>query len=309
MLSYLEGKKSRAIAIHKIDGKNKIIYITTDINDIEELRKKDHNNYDINLLNEDHIRRGKRLNLYEYDDVLSSLKKGTYNLNEKIRNATDEAKKIIDDKKGLEIKANIGHIEIMPNIDSRECIYISGPSGSGKSYFCNNYIDKYNKLFPNNDIYLFSKVDNDSSLSNKNIKKIEITKDIIKDPIKVEELNNSLVLFDDTDTIREKDIAKEIDNLKDDLLSTGRHESTYVLITSHQIMNYNRTRLIIAESHAVVFFLNSGSSYHIRRFLNVYCGCDKKTILKILNLKSRWCFIYLRAPRYVVCESSIFLLT
>lgn len=308
MLSYNEYKiKGRPIAVHKIDNKSKLIYLYTDINEINKIKGELPN--DISILSEDDIRKGKRLSFKEYDKILYNVKNGAYSTNKKINAGVEKAKQIIENKKGNEISINVGIIEIVPNIDSRECIYISGPSGSGKTYFCNSYITKYNTLFPNNNIYVFSKIGSDMSLTNKNIKKIELNEDIIKDPIDVEELNNSLVLFDDTDTIRDNKIAKEIDNLKDDILSTGRHESTYTLITSHQIMNYKRTRLIIAESHAVVFFLNTGSSYHIRRFLNVYCGCDKQTILKILNLRSRWCFIYLRAPRYVVCESSIFLLT
>jgi chromosomal replication initiation ATPase DnaA len=55
-------------------------------------------------------------------------------------------------------------IQYIPNKKTeRQILYITGASGSGKSYYTKQYCDQYRKLFPKNPIYLISSINEDSS--------------------------------------------------------------------------------------------------------------------------------------------------
>ena len=53
-------------------------------------------------------------------------------------------------------------VKLIPNVSKeRQVLYVSEQSGSGKSYFIMEYVKKYQKLFPKNDVILFSGLDED----------------------------------------------------------------------------------------------------------------------------------------------------
>jgi Cdc6-like AAA superfamily ATPase len=57
--------------------------------------------------------------------------------------------------KKLEI-GNSSKLQMVPDTSSeRSVYYITGPSGSGKSYFVRMYCEQYKKKFKDNEIYLF----------------------------------------------------------------------------------------------------------------------------------------------------------
>lgn len=212
-------------------------------------------------------------------------------------------------KKDHEIEIIDGSIEIIPNTDGRQCAYAAAPSGSGKSYWTKKYAMQYNRLFPENKVVLFSKVDDDISLEGiKNIIPIRLDHQLVDNPIDATELENALVIFDDTDTIKDKEVLTAINSLKDDLLETGRHNNTYVLITSHLINNYKQSRTVLNESHVITVYPSSGSSYQIKYCLKNYFGLDTPDIAKIFKLDSRWVSVYKNYPQMVVSEHKIYLL-
>ena len=66
--------------------------------------------------------------------------------------------------KKLEI-GNSSKLQMIPDTNhERDVYYITGPSGSGKSYFVRMYCEQYKKKFKNNEIYLFSNLKEDVSL-------------------------------------------------------------------------------------------------------------------------------------------------
>jgi hypothetical protein len=207
-----------------------------------------------------------------------------------------------------EITIKDGSIQVLPNINKRECLYIAGPSGSGKSTYASAYMEMYKLMYPKRKLYIFSRVEKDETLDKLKPIRIKLDEELKNDPINPEELKCSCVLFDDIDTIREKDIAKAVKDLRTDLLETGRHEDVNVISTSHQITNYKDTRVLLNEATAITFFPSSGSTYHITRFLKMYCGLDKRNIERALRLPSRWVTIYKTYPQYVVYEKGVYLI-
>jgi predicted AAA+ superfamily ATPase len=71
----------------------------------------------------------------------------------------------------MELKDNFT-FQLIPNKNNqRDVLYIAGASGSGKSYYCKEYLKEYISLFPNNPIYLFSYLDLDETIDE--VKKIK----------------------------------------------------------------------------------------------------------------------------------------
>lgn len=209
------------------------------------------------------------------------------------------------------IKLKSGVFCPYPNVEAdRQCLYIAGPSGSGKSTYTSNFMKHWRRLNPRKEIIIFSRVPKDDAFTEKrlNIKRIEINDDLLEDPIDIEkELKNSLVIFDDINTIRDKALREEVIHIQEDILEVGRHYRICTICTNHKLMDYRATRSLLNECHYITFFSGNGS-YHNKRFLKEYCGCDKKTIDKILKLKSRWITISKQYPMYCMCENEIFLL-
>lgn len=207
-----------------------------------------------------------------------------------------------------------GKVIPLPNIKTRECLYIAGPQGSGKSYYTAMYIREFKKMFKKKKIILFSMVENDKAYENiKGIKQIKIDESLIDDPINIkEELTNSLCIFDDIDAIQNKKLQQAVFNLMDDIASTGRDQESlgndiYLISTSHQITDYQNTRGILNNATSITIFPKSGSAYGIQRALKLYCGMSTKQIENVMKLPSRWVTLYKRYPQYVVYEKGIYI--
>ena len=198
-------------------------------------------------------------------------------------------------------------LQPVPDREIVEKIYISAPSGAGKSTFTANWIREFRKMFRKDDIYLFSSIASDRVLDKQDPTRIILDDELLNDPIDVEELSQSLVVLDDIATIRDKEMRTYLEGLGDHILEVGRHFDVRLLITSHLLSNYSSTRRVLNEATCVVVFPKSGSgTYHIRNFLKTYCGLDSKQIKRFLNLPSRWVAIYRSYPQYVMYEKGAY---
>lgn len=162
------------------------------------------------------------------------------------------------------------------------------------------------------DIFLFSRISDDESFQDFNLKQIDLNNtELIDNPIKCkEDIPNSLVIFDDYDTFDAK-IRKSLEMTLNDILLNGRDQANegrdiYVCVSSHQLMNYRKTRDIINEASSITFFPKATNYYQINRLLKEYIGFDKFLIKKIYKLPSRWVTIYKRYPKYILYEKGIF---
>ena len=218
--------------------------------------------------------------------------------------------KVTDDMRKKEIFIYDGKLEIIPTTEEgqRDSIYLSGPSGSGKSTCIATYARMYKKMFPNNKIYIFSRLDSDDVLDDLNPIRIIINQDIIDDPIDPNELADSIVIFDDTDTIKDKDLKKAVIDLKDDILETGRHCNINVCICSHMMSNWKATRLVLAESTMIIGFPQMGTGHQFNKVMREQFGMVRKEVQKVNKLQSRWVALAARAPRFVMYEHGIYLL-
>jgi len=195
----------------------------------------------------------------------------------------------------------------VPNTKSeRDCHYITGASGSGKSTWTKKFVKEYLKTHNNqNPVYLFSRKKEDENLDDVKPQRIKIGDNLIQDPLKMEDFKNSLVLFDDTDIIKPKILRDIVDHIRDEILQGGRSIGVSSVITNHNFTG-RELKTVLNECHTITVFpanYNRGMKY----LLEDYLGLDKKNIKKIRNAPSRWITVFKNFPVVLLSENEIWL--
>jgi hypothetical protein len=195
--------------------------------------------------------------------------------------------------------------------NNRQILYISGQSGSGKSYYTAAYMKEYNIIFPKNNIYIFSSLLEDKTLDNvKMTKRIKLDEKFFNTPLSIKDFTDCLVVYDDTEMITNVLIQQKITNILNLILTTGRHTGTYVIITSHQTNNRDKTKLILIEAHSITLFIATMGDAALKYVLETSFGLSSKQIKEISDLKSksRWVTILKTYPSLVMYEKGIYIL-
>lgn len=201
--------------------------------------------------------------------------------------------------------------QLIPNPETeRQILYITGSSGSGKSYFTRMYCNEFVKIFPKRPIYLFSSISDDSSIDViKGLKRIKFGKEFLDEEFIINDFKDSLVIFDDTDCITDKKLRTKVSGILGMILETGRHTNTYCIYTSHLACAGNDTKRILNEAHSITFFPATAGGRTLKYLMDNYLGLDKKEITHVKKLPSRWITILKTYPKVVVSEKDIFLLS
>lgn len=190
-----------------------------------------------------------------------------------------------------------------PRKDKREIFYVAGASGSGKSYQARGIAERYKKLFPDREIYLISKLNNDETLDTmktgrpKRIKVETLETNPITDIV---DFANSLVIFDDYDTFAPP-MDKIILRLIDDIATMGRHHNISMMCLSHNLTNYKKTRLILNEASHYIVYPQATSFSALKNLLGNHVGMDKDEV-KSLKSMGRWVCIHKCFPQWLVSE-------
>lgn len=213
-------------------------------------------------------------------------------------------------------KINLKKDTIIPLLDTdeRQNVYIAGPSGSGKSTYASTLAICYKKIFPERDIYMFSRTDVRDDPVYKKLKPMQVALDesLLEHKIDIENdiKKGSLVIFDDCGSIADDKIRKAVNDLIIDILEVGRKLGIWIIITSHLVSPNDRklARVILNELQSFTFFPRSGSSYQIEYALTKYFGMNKKQIREIMELPSRWVTVHRNYPMCVMYQNGIYML-
>lgn len=217
------------------------------------------------------------------------------NNNKKIKSYT---KKIELDPDGNKI------IEITPSSKERDCICIFGISGSGKSYWLNQYLMKWLEQHKGKDIYFFSSLSEDPSIT-VNVNRVDLEKFYNEDELFMEDFENCCLVFDDCEMISNVKIRKKLYNFINYLLMTGRHIKCSIIITLHNPCNRNSdTKIILNESSIFVCFLSGMGNRSLDYIFDKYLGMSPKQIkkLRLLSDDSRWVSVIKHQVPYIVCS-------
>ena len=146
--------------------------------------------------------------------------------------------------------------------NTRQIAYVSGSSGSGKSYYCAEYIKEYVKMFSKNKVILFSGVNNDKQLDDiKNLIRVKLDDEFANKEISLEDFRDTLVIFDDCEAIENRLVASKLNSLLSMILVQGRHQNIFCLLTTHNTTNAAKTKLILIECHSITLFLQKFAIY------------------------------------------------
>jgi hypothetical protein len=195
-----------------------------------------------------------------------------------------------------------------PDPKVRQIWYVAGISGSGKSYFARGIAENYKKLFPEREVYLISKLNEDETLDKMKIgkpKRISL-ESLVDDYPALEEFKDCLIIFDDFDTLTAP-YDKIVLKLIDDLAIMGRHTGTSMLVLSHYLTNYKKTRLILGEAHFIVLYPMATSFKAMKYVCEHHCGMTKEEVQGLKKL-GRWVACHKVYPQYIVSAHNAYLL-
>jgi hypothetical protein len=188
-----------------------------------------------------------------------------------------------------------------PNPRQRDVYYVCGPSGSGKSHIAKGIAEAYRKLHPGREVYLVSKLNEDSTLDSMRggkPKRINI-QTLVDDPPDVEEFRDCMVIVDDIDALPKAQL-KAVQTLVDDLGITGRHTNSSLLFLTHYTTNYKATRLILMETHHFVCYPQTTSKHALLYLLRNHAGIDDEAITEMRKCGSRWVCISKGMPPLMI---------
>jgi hypothetical protein len=210
--------------------------------------------------------------------------------------------------KEIQVSKPSEYIQLIPNKDhERDIRYITGASGSGKSFFTKKYLEQYHKMFPKRMVYLFSSLTDDKTLDAvKYIKRIKLTPELIEDDITAKDFADALVIFDDTDCLTNKAMKMKVNGIMTSILETGRHFNTSIIYTSHLATAGNDTKRILNECNSITIFPASLGGRSLKYLLEGYLGLDKAQIKRIKKMESRSVTIQKSFPMVVIGEKEMY---
>lgn len=190
---------------------------------------------------------------------------------------------------------------------NRECHFIAGSSGSGKSYWAREWIGMRNKGKgkKKRPVYVFSSLPSDPTIDKIKPSRIKIGANLIKEPIEPKQLKDSIAVFDDVDVIKPKIMKDKVYDVMDNCLQIGRHHNTDVIMTSHKCTGKDLA-VALNECHTITTFpvnFNKQISYLWKE----YMGLDSKQIKKVRKLKTRWITFIKGYPNLILTQYQCFI--
>jgi len=191
-------------------------------------------------------------------------------------------------------------------------VFCSGSSLAGKSFIASELAKSYHEQFPKHNICLFSYLDGDENYQwmkkLKCFKKIRIDNTLIEDPITIDELHDSLVIFDDIEHFSNRYLLKELEILRNSLLNAGRHVNADVIIVKQQLLDSHHTKPILNSAFQIYGFGQSASKYQLGQWLKRYINLDQKLIKRVMAVPSRWVCVNNSTCMYALHSQGCFML-
>ncbi len=201
-----------------------------------------------------------------------------------------------------EIEVHDGKVIIFPDPSQATRMYTGGPSGSGKSTVEAKWVKQYQRMNPDNKVFLFKRDEEfDPAYFGLNVE------DPINPKTDLNELRNSMLIFDDIAEIQDEQEREDTKHLLKDALKNGRKKNISVACSNHLLYDGNKTKDMLYQCDKLIVFPGS-SNYMIENLCKRFVGMGKKAIDKLLRLPSRWVMISKKYPQYVVYENGAYIL-
>ena len=199
--------------------------------------------------------------------------------------------------------------------------FIPGNPGAGKSYLANQLIELLPK---NSEVLLFTALEEeDGNFINlkDRLFKIKMTPENLR-RISLSSIRkcarNPILLFDDIDKIRDKEVEKLTYAILEDALANGRghrkHDGEgdiHVIVTSHSLNDYKKTKYTLENSDYVAIFPQSTTYAQMKRLFEKI-GLTKEMCEHVMELGKRGdvrrVIIRKVTPMYIITGDSISLI-
>ena len=198
----------------------------------------------------------------------------------------------------------------IPSNSERDVLYVSGMSGSGKSYYVSEFVKQYHSKFPKRPIYIFSSIDQDACLDKlKYTKRVDIKKPaFLEEVLEAKDFEETCCIFDDCDVLTNKAIKKQVFLILNSILETGRHFKTTCIFTSHCACNGLQTKIILNEATSITVFPKTSGNKALNYLADTYLGLDKKQTAALKCVAGRWITVVRAYPRCVLTEKTAYML-
>ena len=238
-----------------------------------------------------------------------------------------------------QIVANNRHALWIPNFlenGERLTIFIPGFPGAGKSYLSKLLLRQFPKKY---NILLFTDLsENDGNFTEfltkdvpkddehpdgkeKRLFKVTLTPEnlskVTLDSVRRLSPDGVVMIFDDVDMIRNSKVRSMVDELMQNVLTTGRgHEKhdgngdIHVIVTSHALHNYNKTKTAIENSEYIALFpCSTLYSQYVNMFKKIGLPLDLCDATRATAKQEgiRQVIIRKTDPMYVICGPYIYL--
>jgi len=199
-------------------------------------------------------------------------------------------------------------LQLVPNPNTeRQCLYVCGQSGSGKSHFTTEYVRNYKKTFPKNNVYVISSIDEDKSIDSLKPQRINVLNpEFMDEEFTAVDFKDSIVIFDDVDVFP-KHVKKKVMEIVNSILQIGRHYNVSICFTVHNPNKGSETKILLTEANVITVFPRTTGSAALKYLLDNYLGLDSKQIKQIKKMKTRAVSVIRGYPVVILAEKTALL--
>lgn len=127
--------------------------------------------------------------------------------------------------------------------------------------------------------------------------------------IDLEEFRDSLIIFDDIDSIFNKNMKAKIYGFLSKLLRLGRHQNISVAYVGHELYASHELKYILNESHSITWFPQFLNFKKIDYLLTKYFGLSNAQKERILSIDDSRSVTYIKGGNKVILtEHEMFIL-
>jgi hypothetical protein len=182
---------------------------------------------------------------------------------------------------------------------------VVGPSGVGKSTFIANLLVYYHQILPENHIFIWSFFDNDPAydILADFVSYIHISEQLINNPPQCEEFENSVLVFDDIESLSVP-FSDIVSRFRDQALQAGRKMNISVIAVSHEILGGFSTKAILNECEQITVFPRGNQEPIFKLLSNKYNFC-KQDITWIQQQTSRFVCIKRSHPQCMLTTKEL----
>jgi len=207
----------------------------------------------------------------------------------------------------------------------RDVLYLTAPSGAGKSTFARAYADTFLDTFSRGSrkptIVVVCKDDPKDDPAYNKLKYVHLRPEelvvgyetpdgtTLDKPIELETFVDpdglpTLVIFDDCEAVTDKKEGAALADLQQMLLERGRKKKVFVVFISHRAASGKATKCILQEQNAVWLPTGASTSSNLSYMLEKHLGINpemRKAFKRNADEFGRWVFIKTDScPRYIV---------